>query len=328
MRQAGRYLPEYREIRAKHDVVEICENPELCAKVSTLPVEILGVDAAIMFADIMLPLEGMGVRYQIKEGIGPIVENPIRDLRGAESLGELQAKSDVAYVLEAIRLTKKRLDGRVPLIGFCGAPFTLASYVIEGRPTRDFVNTKALMYRDMHAWAILMGKLTDAMIDYLNAQVGAGVDAVQLFDSWVGCLSPRDYRQYAFPFSKRILDELKSAGVPSIHFGTGTSSLLPEMKEAGGNVIGIDWRIPIDEAWQRVGHDVSMQGNLDPASLLANIDLVKTHAAEVLDRVSGRPGHIFNLGHGVLPDTPVENLTELVKFVHGFRRGAWTRTDN
>lgn len=317
MRQVGRFLPEYQRIRAKHDVITICKNPELCAEVSTLPVEILGVDAAIIFADIMLPLEGMGIDFQIKEGVGPIVTNPIRDPLAARSLSDF-AGDDVPFVVEAVRLTKKRLDGRVALIGFSGAPFTLACYVVEGRPMRDFINTRALMYSDPETWHTLMDRLTTAMINYLRMQIHAGVDAIQLFDSWVGCLSPQDYRQYVLPYSQRIFRQLEHTGVPRIHFGTGTANLLEEMKKAGGDVFGVDWRIPIDEAWQRLGYDVSIQGNLDPAALLADIAVVKSHAADILKRTSGRAGHIFNLGHGMLPDTPVQNVVELVRFVHSF----------
>jgi len=320
MRQAGRYLPQYRKIREKHDVVAICKNPELCSEVTTLPVEVLGVDAAIMFGDIMLPLEGMGVRFHIKEGLGPVIEEPIGTLHGAQSLEDFDAKTDARFVLEAIELTKKRLDGRAPLIGFCGAPFTLASYLIEGTPTRDFINTKALMYRDSKTWELLMDKLATAMANYLQAQIQAGVDVVQLFDSWVGCLSPQDYRRYVLSYSQRIFKNLEALGVPRIHFATGASNLLEEMKLAGGDVFSVDWRIPIDIAWQRLGHDVGIQGNLDPAVLLADMDLIKSQAADILKRVAGYRGHIFNLGHGMLPETSPENVAELVKFVHDFSR--------
>jgi uroporphyrinogen decarboxylase len=316
MRQAGRYLPQYRKIREKHDVVSICKDPDLCSQVTTLPVDVLGVDAAIMFADIMLPLEGLGVEFEIKEGVGPIIQKPIRDLQTAQSLSDLDPKNDVPFVLEAIKETKKRLGGRVPLIGFCGAPFTLASYMIEGRPSRDFVNTKTLMYRDPKTWQLLMDALSTGMSLYLQAQIRAGADAVQLFDSWVGCLSPQDYREYVLPYSRRIMKDLEGTGVPRIHFGTGTSNFLGEMKEAGGDVFSIDWRIPIDVAWQRLGADVAIQGNLDPTVLMADQSLIESQAATILKRVGGRPGHIFNLGHGMLPEVPTEKVVELVKFVH------------
>lgn len=316
MRQAGRYLPQYRKIREKHDVVSICKDPDLCSQVTTLPVDVLGVDAAIMFADIMLPLEGLGVEFEIKEGVGPIIQKPIRDLQTARSLSDLDPKNDVPFVLEAIKETKKRLGGRVPLIGFCGAPFTLASYMIEGRPSRDFVNTKTLMYRDPKTWQLLMDALSTGMSLYLQAQIRAGVDAVQLFDSWVGCLSLQDYREYVLPYSRRIMKDLEGTGVPRIHFGTGTSNFLGEMKEAGGDVFSIDWRIPIDVAWQRLGTDVAIQGNLDPTVLMADQTLIESQAATILKRVGGRNGHIFNLGHGMLPEVPTEKVVELVKFVH------------
>jgi uroporphyrinogen decarboxylase len=323
MRQAGRYLPEYRKIREKHDIISICKNPELCSTVTSLPVEALGVDAAIMFADIMLPLEGMNVEFEIKDGIGPVIKKPIRTAHSVSALTDFDPKADVPYVLSAIELAKKRLDGRAPLIGFCGAPFTLASYLIEGGPSRDFSNTKAMMYREPKAWELLMEKLTDAMVSYLRAQIQAGVDAVQLFDSWVGCLNSRDYEQYVLPHSRRIFKALENTGVPKIHFGTGTSDLLESMKQAGGDVIGVDWRIPIDIAWQRLGHEVAIQGNLDPAVLLADSDLIKSRAEDILKRVGSSPGHIFNLGHGMLPDINPQNVIDLVGFVHGAAQSAW-----
>ena len=316
MRQAGRFLPEYRKIREKHDIISICKNPELCAKVTTLPVDILGVDAAIMFADIMLPIEGMGVRFKIEEGVGPIIKEPISDARSATSLEALDPESDVPFVLEAIGLARKMLDARVPLIGFCGAPFTLASYLIEGRPTRNFIKVKTLMYRDPKTWHALMEQLSGSMASYLRSQIKAGVELVQVFDSWVGCLSPQDYHNYVLPYSQRIFKELADTGVPRIHFGTGTANLLEEMKTAGGDVFGVDWRIPIDNAWERLGYDVGIQGNLDPATLLAEMELIKFASADILRRVGARRGHIFNLGHGMLPETSVANVAELVKFVH------------
>jgi len=314
MRQAGRLLPEYRKVREKHDVISICKDPGLCAKVTTMPVETLGVDAAIMFADIMLPLQGMGVKFEIKEGIGPLIHEPIQSIDAVNSLTNLDPRNDVPFVLEAIAQTKKMLD--VPLIGFSGAPFTIASYIIEGKPTRDFVNTKALMYRDPKAWHALMDRLAGGMARYLRAQVEAGVDVVQLFDSWVGCLSPQDYHQYVLPYSRRIFKELEATGVPRIHFGTGTSNLLEEMRQAGGDVFGVDWRIPIDLAWTRLGSDVAIQGNLDPAVLLGSPELIRSQSKDILRRTRGKLGHIFNLGHGMLPETSPENVIELVKFVH------------
>lgn len=314
MRQAGRFLPQYRKIREKHDVIAICKNPDLCAEVTKLPVDALGVDAAIMFADIMLPLEGMGINFEVKEGLGPVIKEPITDLESVKSLHELEPKESVPFVIEAISKTRKTLN--VPLIGFCGAPFTLASYLIEGKPTRDFTNTKALMYRDRETWHALMNRLATAMVGYLKAQVQAGVDVVQLFDSWAGCLSPQDYHHYVLPYSQQIFKELEGTHVPRIHFGTGTSNLLEEMKQAGGDVFSVDWRIPIDVAWERLGYDVGIQGNLDPAVLLGNMELVKSQAAQILAKVGGRAGHIFNLGHGMLPETSPENVRQLVEFVH------------
>lgn len=314
MRQAGRFLPQYRKIREKHDVIAICKNPDLCAEVTKIPVDVLDVDAAIIFADIMLPLEGMGINFEIKEGLGPVIKEPITRIESVNSLHELEPKESVPFVIEAISKTKKTLN--VPLIGFCGAPFTLASYLIEGKPTRDFTNTKALMYRDRETWHALMQKLATAMVSYLQAQVQAGVDVVQLFDSWAGCLSPQDYHEYVLPYSQRIFKELESTGVARIHFGTGTSNLLEEMRLAGGDIFGVDWRIPIDEAWKRLGYDVGIQGNLDPAVLLGSMELVKSRAAQILAKAGRRAGHIFNLGHGMLPETPPENVRQLVEFVH------------
>jgi uroporphyrinogen decarboxylase len=316
MRQAGRFLPEYRKIRDKHDVIAICKNPDLCAEVTSMPVEALGVDAAIMFADIMLPLEGMGIKFEIKEGVGPIIKDPILNLKSATSLEILNPEHEVGFVLDAIKTTKKLLASKVPLIGFCGAPFTLASYMIEGHPTRDFIKVKTMMYRDPTTWRLLMGKLAESMSNYLQAQIRAGVDAVQLFDSWVGYLNQEDYREYVLPYSRKIMGDLEKTGVPRIHFGTDTSHLLELMKEAGGDVFGVDWRIPIDNAWERLGPDVGIQGNLDPSVLLGDLDLVESRASDILARVSGRRGHIFNLGHGMLPDASTENTTRLVGFVH------------
>lgn len=274
----------------------------------------MGVDAAIMFADIMLPLEAMGVSFEIKEGVGPVIKNSIHNLESANSLEELDPENDVPFVLEAIRKTKRTLD--VPVIGFCGAPFTLASYLIEGRPTRDFANTKALMYRDPKTWQVLMDKLARAMSSYLQAQVKAGVDVVQLFDSWAGCLSPQDYHRYVLPYSQLIFKGLEGSDVPRIHFGTDTAYLLEEMKQAGGDVFGVDWRIPIDLAWQRLGFDVGIQGNLDPAVLLGDLKLIKSQTDEILRKINHRPGHIFNLGHGMLPETSPQNVAELVRYIH------------
>ena len=316
MRQAGRFLPEYRKIRKEHSLIDICKNSELCAEVSTLAVDILGVDAAILFADIMLPLEGMGVKFEIADGVGPIIRTPLNDFQSVSSLTTLEPDSDVPYVMEAISATKKLLDSRVPLIGFCGAPFTLASYLIEGHGTRDFLETKKLMYKHPETWHLLMDKLSSSMGTYLRAQANAGVDAVQLFDSWVGCLSPADYHTYVLPYSHKVFSYLEGRAIPCIHFGTGTATILEEMKQAGGDVFSIDWRIPIDVAWRKLGYDYAIQGNLDPAVLLSERDLIRSRTADILTRVGNRPGHIFNLGHGIHPETPLENVQQLVEFVH------------
>lgn len=313
MRQAGRYITEYRELRKTHSVLEICKTPELCSSVTMMPVEQLNVDAAIMFADIMLPLEGMGIELDIREG-GPVIANPVRDAKSVSGLRESHPKESVPFVLEAIRLIKKQLN--VPLIGFSGAPFTLASYIIEGGPSRTFTLTKLLMYSKPDVWQGLMERLTRVVLAYLNAQINAGVDAVQLFDSWAGCLSPQDYREFVLPYSGKVFKGLQK--VPSIHFGTGTSELLGLMKEAGGDVIGIDWRVPLGRAWERLGHDVGIQGNLDPSVLLGREETIKKRVLDVLGEADDRPGHIFNLGHGVLPETPPANAAAMVKAVHEY----------
>lgn len=320
MRQAGRYMPEYRALREKYGILTICRTPELAVQVTLQPILRFDLDAAILFSDIMIPLRGMGVDFEIRESIGPLVVNPIRDMRGAGALHVLEPEVGVPFVLEAIRILRRELAGKVPLIGFAGAPFTLASYLVEGRSSRDWALTKKLMYCEPATWHTLMDKLADSITAYLLAQIGAGAQAVQLFDSWVGALGPRDYAEYVLPYSKRIFDALRPSGVPSIHFGTGTSTLLELMKEAGGDVFGVDWRTPLQEAWRRLG-DVAIQGNLDPAVLLASPDLVERKALAVLTEANGRPGHVFNLGHGVLPTTPGENVERLIEIVHQYSRG-------
>ncbi len=319
MRQAGRYLESYRKIRAKHDVLTICKTPELSAEVTTAAVSELDVDAAILFADIMLPLEGIGVKLKLVDGIGPVIENPIRNRDAVETLGHFSAEEHVPYVLDSLRLIKNRLQDRIPLIGFSGAPFTLASYLIEGSPSRDFTETKKMMYSNPESWRILLFRLSSIVTDYLMAQVKAGADAVQLFDSWSGALSPADYEEFVLPYNKKILDALSGTGVPRIHFGVGTAGILNKMRRAGGDVFGVDWRVAIDDAWQTVG-DVAIQGNLDPAALLGSEDLMVQRARDILDRVAGRHGHVFNLGHGVLPETSPERARRLVQFVHDSTR--------
>jgi uroporphyrinogen decarboxylase len=317
MRQAGRYLPAYRAVRAKHSLLEIAHTPTLAAQVTLQPVDELNVDAAILFADILLPFEPLGLGLAFEEGRGPRITNPVRTPRSVTELPAVDPERDLGYVLEAVRLVKKNLAARatpVGLIGFAGAPFTLASYAIEGGATRDFTPTKRFMYRHPEAWGALLGHLAELAGRFLSAQVEAGADAVQLFDSWVGCLSPEDYRCYVQPHTRRAIELARAAGAPVIHFGTGTATLLESMAEAGGDVIGVDWRIPLDEAWARIG-DRGIQGNLDPAALFGPRDELARRVQDIVRRAGGRPGHIFNLGHGVLPGTPVESLRAVVSMV-------------
>ncbi len=315
MRQAGRYMPEYRKLRARFEFLELCKNPEAAAEVTLLPVERLGVDAAIVFADILLPLEPMGVGLEFSKGEGPVIHAPVRSGEDVKRLQEVDVHAAVPFVFDAIRKVKRTLDRRVPLIGFAGAPFTLASYLIEGGPSSDYLHTKRLMHEDPPAWQALMEKLVAITTGYLNGQIAAGCEAIQLFDSWVGTLSPEDYRAGVLPYTRAAIRGLTS-GVPVIHFGTGTAGLLEPMREAGGDVIGLDWRVDLGEAWKRLGYDVAVQGNLDPAVLLARPPEIRRHVETILKRAGGRPGHIFNLGHGVLPETPVEHVVALVEMVH------------
>jgi uroporphyrinogen decarboxylase len=310
MRQAGRSLPEYRAIRERHSFFEVAQTPELCAQVTLQPVARHDVDAAVLFADIMSPVLGMGVDVQLIEGVGPVVDEPIRARDDVErlSIGETDGR-----ILEAIRLVRSELAPEKALVGFCGAPFTVAGYLVEGRPSRDFARTKALMYGDPNTWHALLDRLTEQFERYVAAQVDAGTDVIQVFDSWVGALSPSDYEEFVAPYSARILGALD---VPAIHFGTGTATLLPAMAEAGGDVIGLDWRIPLDRGWAEVGEERGVQGNLDPAVLLAPWERIEAESRAILDRAGGRPGHVFNLGHGVPPDTDPAVLGRLTEFVH------------
>ncbi len=317
MRQAGRYLPEYRLIREKYSLLEIVEHPEVAAEVTLQPVRRLGVDAAILFADILLPVIPMGLGLEFARGEGPVIRNPIRTLEDVSHLRPIDPSTDLGYVLETIRILRREL-GPIPLIGFSGAPFTVASYVVEGGATRDFLRTKTLMYNFPEVWGALMDRLADALAAYLAAQIEAGAQAVQLFDSWAGALSPQDYSRYVLPYSQRVLKAVQSAGVPTIHFGTDTATLLPYMKQAGGTVLGLDWRIPLDEGWKAVGSEVAVQGNLDPAALFAPLPELRQQVEDILRRAAGRPGHIFNLGHGILQHTPVENVKAVVEMVHEF----------
>ena len=313
MRQAGRSLPEYRKIRERHGLFEVCRQPELCAEVTLQPVRRHDVDAAVMFADIMLPVIGMGVDVELVENVGPVVEQPIRTRTDVERLRTPEPEESVPFILEAVRLTRAELRDDQALVGFCGGPFTVAGYLVEGRPTREFGLVKRMMYGDPETWHALMDVLADGFARYVAGTVRAGADVIQVFDSWVGALSPADYEEFVAPYSARIL---RSLDVPTIHFGTGTATLLGLMAEAGGDVIGLDWRIPLDRGWDDVGDDRGVQGNLDPAVLLGPWERIEAAARDVLDRADGRRGHIFNLGHGVLPDTDPAVLRRLVELVH------------
>ena len=315
MRQAGRYMVEYRRLREKHSILELCKTPELAAQVTLQPIDRFALDAAIIFADILLPLEPMGLSLEFAEGEGPIIHNPVRDRAAVDRLKVID-DTELQYVMDAISLTRKMLAGRVPLIGFAGAPFTLASYAIEGGSSRNYIHTKQMMYREPETWHRLMDKFARVITGYLRRQIKAGAQAVQLFDSWVGCLSAGDYAEYVMPHVQLIFEGLKHEGVPLIHFGTGTTAILKAMRQAGGDVIGIDWRIPIDEAWAMVGYDRAVQGNLDPVTLFGPISEIERRVIDILRRAAGRPGHIFNLGHGILPNTPVENVAATIDLVH------------
>jgi len=320
MRQAGRYDPEYRALRERYALKEIFRQAEVCAAIVLQPVRRLGVDAAVLFADITLPFIGMGVAFEFRENVGPVLEAPLRDKKAVGNLRVFEPETHVPAILEAIEIVTR--EAEVPLIGFAGGPFTLASYLIEGGPSRDFARTKAVMWTQPATWGLLMERLVESTIAYLRAQVAAGVHAVQLFDSWAGALGPEDYREFVLPYTRRIFQALSPLGIPAIHFATGASGILPLLVEAGGEVLGLDWRVPLDEAWRRVGFQVGVQGNLDPATLQAPSEVVAARAEDVLRRAGGRPGHIFNLGHGVLPETPPETLRRLVEFVHDYRLAA------
>jgi uroporphyrinogen decarboxylase len=320
MRQAGRYMAEYRALRAKHTLLEICAQPELATEVTLQPVRALGVDAAILFADILLPLIPMGIHLEFAQGEGPVIHNPIGSRADVEALHVIDPCEELRHVLDAVKLVRRELDGKTPLIGFAGAPFTLASYMIEGGSSRNSIKTKRLMYSDARTWHILMSKLGCVIADYLSAQVNAGAQAVQLFDSWVGALSPDDYREYVLPHSRFIIEQVQRTGVPLIHFGTDTATLLSCLKEAGGDVIGLDWRVELARGWETIGVERAVQGNLDPVALFAPRAELERRVRRILDQAANRPGHIFNLGHGILPDTPVENVKAVVELVHEFSR--------
>ncbi len=315
MRQAGRYMPEYRAIRQRHSLLDICRRPELAAEVTLQPVDRLDVDAAILFSDLLLPFEPLGIPFDFVKGEGPVIHEPVRTADDVARLRKFEPRESLAHVLATIRLLRAELADRVPLIGFGGAPFTLASYAVEGGPSNRYSRTKALMYGEPDAWHRLCETLSAAVADYLVAQVEAGAQAIQVFDSWVGALGPGDYREFALPHTRRVLSAVAAAGVPVLHFGTGTATLLEAMTEAGGDVIGVDWRVPLDEAWARIGTDRAVQGNLDPTLLLGRIDRLFSGADDVLRRAGGRAGHVFNLGHGILPETPVAHVQALARFV-------------
>ncbi|CAN5692023.1 uroporphyrinogen decarboxylase [soil metagenome] len=313
MRQAGRCLADYRALREQYPILTLAKTPELCAQVTLIPIDAFDVDAAVMFADIMIPLEPMGVELEIQPDIGPIIHNPIRSLADVERLRLFDPAEEVAFVADAIRLVRRELDGKRAVIGFSGAPFTLACYLIEGRPSRDYARAKAFMYSEPEAWSLLMERLSEVIVRYLRVQVEAGAQVVQLFDSWVGALAPADYARYVQPHVARIFAGI--GDVPSIHFGAGTAGLLELLADAGGDGISIDAHQSIDVAWQRVGYNRGVQGNLDATRVLAGWEATEDGARDVLHRAAGRPGHIFNLGHGVLPDSDPVILRRLVEFV-------------
>ena len=315
MRQAGRYMAEYRALRAKYTMLEICKTPELALEVTLQPLR-LGMDAAILFADILLPLEPMGASFEFAKGEGPVIHHPVRTRADVDRLRICDPEDGLGYVLDAIRLIRKELDGKTPLIGFAGAPFTIASYMIEGGKSSSYQTTKKMMWSEPELFHDLMSKVSEVVRRFLRAQVAAGAQAVQLFDSWVGSLAVEDYRTYVQPHVAHILSDAMTLGVPVIHFGTGTSTLLEAQRDAGGTVIGVDWRTPLDQAWARVGYDKAVQGNLDPLLLLAPRDVAVERARAVLRTAGGRPGHIFNLGHGIVPETPVDTVKAVIDAVH------------
>jgi uroporphyrinogen decarboxylase len=316
MRQAGRCLAEYRALRDRYGILEMARTPELCARVTTMPVDRLGVDGAVLYADIMLPLDGMGIPFRIQPDLGPIVDRPVRTAADVEAIRVVEADEATPYLFETIRMLRRELRPEVALIGFAGAPFTLASYLIEGRPSRDYARTKAMLFGEPDLWAALMDRISEVITRYLRAQIDAGVEVVQLFDSWAGALGPADYERAVLPHTRRIFASLAGLGVPRIHFATGNPALLPLMASAECDVVSVDWRVPLDEAWEAIGLDLGIQGNLDPGVCLAPLEVIADRARDVLRRADGRPGHVFNLGHGVLPDTEADALARLSDLVH------------
>ena len=318
MRQAGRYMKQYRDIRAKMGILEMCKRPDIAAQVTLQPIEALDVDAAIIFADILLPVEPMGLKLQFVTGEGPRIDNPVRTSTDVDSLS-ISNTEELGYVGEAIQLVTKALGSKVPLIGFVGAPFTLASYMIEGGPSKTFLKTKQMMYKDETLWRRLMGKLVDVLGPFAIMQVASGARAIQVFDSWVGALGPDDYVRYVAPYSRALIERVRSTGVPTIHFGTGASGFFKELHAAGGDVMGVDWRVNIDQAWMDISYRSAVQGNLDPVALFSPLPDLKVRVHELLKRTGARPGHIFNLGHGILPETNVDTVRAVVEMVREFR---------
>jgi uroporphyrinogen decarboxylase len=318
MRQAGRYMKQYRDIRAKNSILDICKRPDLAATVTLQPVEVLDVDAAIIFADLLLPVEPMGLKLDFISGEGPAIDNPVRTSHDVDTLS-ISNTDELSYVGESIQMVVRALSGRVPVVGFVGAPFTLASYMIEGGPSRTFLRTKQMMYRDEVLWRRLMGKIVDVLGPFALMQVGAGARAIQVFDSWVGALGPDDYVRYVAPYSRALIERIRSASVPVIHFGTGAAGFFKELHAAGGDVMGVDWRINIDQAWMDISYRSAVQGNLDPAVLFAPLPELKARVHELLKRTGTRPGHIFNLGHGILPETPVDHVKAVVQMVREYK---------
>ena len=316
MRQAGRYMPEYRAIREKHGFLEMCRTPELAVEVTLQPVDLIGVDAAILFSDILVPFPGMGLDLEFAKGEGPVIHNPVRTVGDIDKLGVADPIEDTGYVMEAVKILRRELENKVPLIGFAGAPFTLASYMIEGHGTRDYINTKRLMWSEPEAWGRLMTKISDTVIAYLGAQIDAGAQAVQVFDSWVGYVAPGDYERSVLPYTRRVIEELSKKGVPIIHFANQGTSMLDLVVQAGGDVIGLDWRIDIGKAAETIGPDFAIQGNIDPVALFAPDDAMERMVVEILEKVGTRPGHIFNLGHGIHKTTDPEKARTFIRLVH------------
>jgi uroporphyrinogen decarboxylase len=318
MRQAGRYLRQYRDVRSKHGILEMCKRPDLAATVTLQPIELLDVDAAIIFADLLLPVEPMGLKLRYIESKGPVIDNPVRTADDIDSLSTVNT-DDLGYVGESIQMVSRALNGRIPVIGFVGAPFTMASYIIEGGASKNFIKTKRMMYSDETMWRRLMGKIVDVLAPFAVMQVASGARAIQVFDSWVGALGADDYVRYAAPYSRALIERIRQAGVPVIHFGTGASGYFRELHAAGGDVMGVDWRMNIDQAWMDISYRAAIQGNLDPVALFAPLPELKAKVHELLKRTGTRPGHIFNLGHGILPETPVENVRAVVQMVREFK---------